>query len=393
MKKISHDVENALSIIDAGNGAPVVVVFSSVNSNGFSFFKSLEGLPFSKIFVRDPFDQWFQRGISADLGSLDILSSHLRSAIRMLRPCRLITMGASMGGYGALLFGYMLRANAVFAMSPQTIIDPRLPHTPTENFAGTPYFDLAPLLRVKNRHRPSTHILFGSDDIVDVWNACRLVALPGDTLYPIAGRDHLASNLIASNGDLVRVITALCEAREIELTAPLDRRCEQPRTKAIIDRLVRALYLEEAGLEPEEWAERLRRIEPEWSVPHDVISMLARRKGDLLTAEKAAGQAVAFAPQSITLQTTHADILLRLGREAEAIAAYARCLVIRPKHYAALCALGGLLGRAGKIQEALERLDAAIAIRPRLTRAHTLKAAITRGEAPKMSGEDKPEDM
>lgn len=390
---MNHDIENALSVVDARDNAPVVIAFSSVNSNGFSFYKSLEKLPVSKIYVRDPFDTWFQRGISPEINTPDLLSAHLRSALRALRPRRVVTMGASMGGYAALLFGYLLRADSVFAMSPQTIIDPRLPHTPTENYAGTAYFDLHPLLRAKNRHRPTAHILFGSDDIVDIWNACRLAPQTADSSYPVAGRDHLASNLVAANGDLLRMIAGLCEGQEVSLTAALDRRCEQPRIRAIVDRLVRALYLDEPDLEPEEWAERLRRLEPEWSVPYNVICMLARRKRDLVRAEKAAGQAVEFAPQSITLQTIHADILLQLGREAEAAAAYARCLVIRPKHYAALCALGGLLARAGKTEEALLRLNTAINIRPRLARAHTLKAAIGRGEAPRMSGEDKPEDM
>ncbi len=387
------EVPNALAIREGARGAPVIIAFSSVNSNGFSFYKNLEALPHSKIYIRDPADRWFQRGIAPGLDTPDLLAGHLRGVLHSLRPQRVVTMGASMGGYAALLFGHLLRASAVFAMSPQTIIDQRLPHTPPEDFSAHPYFDLVPLVRIRNRHRPPTHVLFGSDDIVDIWNAARLAQLPGDVHYPVAGRDHLASNLVTANGDLARILTGLAEDRPFTPETTLDNRCVAPRIRSIVDRLVRSLYLEEAGLEPEQWAERLRRIEPEWSVPYDVLSALARRAGDLKAAEAAAGRAAALAPQSITLQTTHADVLMGLGRYAEAKVAYEKCLAIRSKHYAALCALGALHAKAGDTAGGLARLDAAIAIRPRLTRAHTLRAAILKGELLVLSGQETPEDM
>jgi hypothetical protein len=375
-------------------GAPVIIAFSSVNSNGFSFYRNLEKLPVSRIYVRDPVDRWFQRGIGGGIMTPDQLVAHLRVLLGTMRPQRSVAMGASMGGYAALLFGHLLRVDAVFAMSPQTIIDRRLPHTPPEDFSAAPYFDLAPLLRIKNRHRPPTHVLFGSEDIVDIWNATRVAKLPTDAHYPIAGRDHLASNLVAANGDLAACLMALAEGRDFALNSAQDRRCDVPRIRSIIDLLIRSLYLGEPDLEPQAWAERLKRLEPRWAVPYDALSELARRAGDPLAAEKAAGRAAALAPHSITLQTTHANLLMRLGREAEAEAAYGRCLAIRPKHYAALCALGVLRARAGDRPGALARLDAAIKIRPRLPRAHTLRAAVLQDDSSVlMAQQSPPEDM
>ncbi|NKE48648.1 tetratricopeptide repeat protein [Roseomonas frigidaquae] len=388
------NIPDALEVREFAPGAPVIIAFTSVNSNGFSFYKNLEKLPFSRIYVRDPFDCWFQRGIGSGVDSPEALVAYLGRVLAELRPLRRVTMGSSMGGYAALLFGHLLRVDAVFAMSPQTIIDRRLPHTPSEDFSDRPYFDLAPLLRIKNRHRPATHILFGSDDIVDVWNATRVVTLPGDVQYPVAGRDHLASNLIAGNGDLAVALSGLARDEAFTLTAALDRRCEAPRVKAILDRLTRALYLAEPDLAPEEWTERLQRLEPDWAVPYDVAAMLATRRGDVAAAEAAAGKAAELAPLSITLQTSHAQLLMRLGREAEAIAAFERCLKIRPKHYAALCALGILRARAGDYERALAHLDTAIAIRPRLARGKSLRAAVLEGRAVAISSLEEPgEDM
>ena len=388
------DIPGALEVREFAPGAPVVIAFTSVNSNGFSFYKNLEKMPISRIYVRDPFDQWFQKGIGNNIRSPEELAQYLGRVLTGLKPKRRLTMGSSMGGYGALLFGHLLRVDAVFAMSPQTIIDPRLPHTPTENFSDRPYFDLAPLLRTKNRHRPATHILFGSDDIVDIWNATRVAVMPGDVQYPVAGRDHLASNLIAGNGDLAMALEGLAQGNDFTLTAELDRRCEAPRVKAILDRLTRALYLAEPDLEPDVWVGRLLRLEPDWAVPHDVAAMLATRQGDVVAAERAAGKAAMLAPLSITLQTSHAQLLMRLGREAEAVAAFERCLKIRPKHYAALCALGILRARAGDHARGLAHIDAAIAIRPRLARARSLRAAIVEGQAVAIPGlEEAPEDM
>ncbi|MBU8547287.1 MULTISPECIES: tetratricopeptide repeat protein [Roseomonadaceae] len=388
------NIPDALEVREFSPGAPVIIAFTSVNSNGFSFYKNLEKLPFSRVYVRDPFDCWFQRGVGKGVDSPEALVEHLSRVLARLRPLRRVTMGSSMGGYAALLFGHLLRVDSVFAMSPQTIIDRRLPHTPSEDFSDRPYFDLAPLLRIKNRHRPATHILFGSDDIVDVWNATRVVTMPEDGQYPVAGRDHLASTLIAGNGDLAAALTGLATGRPFKISAPLDHRCEVPRIKSIIDRLTRALFLDEKDLEPQEWAERLRRIEPGWAVPHDVLAVLAKRRSDLATAEISASRAAALAPHSITLQTSHAELLMRLGREEEATDAFERCLKIRPKHYAALCALGMLRARAGDRDRAMGHLDLAISIRPRLARAVALKEAIVSGKRPSMPAiEEQPEDM
>lgn len=387
------DIPDALMVREHAPGAPVVITVTSVNSNGFSFFRTMEKLPLSRIYLRDPQDRWFQRGIGPQAPTPEAVAELLRRALHHLRPARVVAAGASMGGYGALLFGHLLQASAVIAMSPQTIIDPRLPHTPPEDFAGAAHFDLVPLLRQRGPRRPRTHVIFGSDDIVDVWNATRIAQRPGDGLLAIAGQDHLASNVVNGNGDLARAVAAAARGEEWEVTAPLDRRCDNTRIRAIVDRLVRALHLREQGLEPEEWADRLRRIEPEWAVPYDVLSALAIRRGDLATAERAAGRAAALAPRSITLMTNHAFLLMKLGRDAEAERAFLACLAIRSKHYAALCSLAAIRARMGDRDGALARLDDAIAIRPRLQRAHALRKEILAGRLHDGAGQEQPEDM
>jgi len=385
MSDLLADIPGALMLRKKHSGVPLIIVFSSVNSNGFSFFKTLKALPYAKLFIRDPEDCWFQRGITPEVNSPDRLAGHLRAMIAKLRPGRIITTGASMGGYAALLFGHLLRAQAVFAMSPQTIIDRGLPHTPAEDFTGAPYFDLAPLVRIQNRHRPATHVLFGADDLADVWNAGRLTRRAGDARYAIAGRDHLASNFVATNGDLVRALTALAEGQPVELAAPLDDRCETPRTQAILDRLVRSLFLEAPDLEPELWVERLKRLHPNWSVPFEASTSLARRLGDLSAASQAAGRAAALSPLSITLHTNHAELLTLLAREADAMRAFEACLEIRPGHYAALCGLAILRARANDQGGALALLDQAIERRPRVARAVRLRELIATGEIPPLS--------
>lgn len=386
----AFNIPDALMVEEGPAGAPAVVIFGSVNSNGFSFYKLGQSLPYTKIYVRDPYDVWYQQGISPSVGSIEAMLEHLRAILDVLAPRRVVTMGSSMGGYAALLFAMELRAAAALACSPQTIIDPRLPHTPSKSFEGSQWYDLAPVLRPNFPGRPAFHILFGSDDIVDIWNASRLKLRHADCLYPIAGQDHLAAALVSSTGDLKRMLEALCEDRPISVVADLDQRYDEKRVRAIIDRLVRSIYMDEPDLEPELWARKLGKLEPDWAVPFDALATIEVRNGNPAVAEKAARRASDLAPRSITLATNHANLLMKLGMETEAIAGYEKCLRIRPKHYAALCNLGLLYARNGETEKATAKLQVAVEIRPRLPKARFILDLIESGDARRLKAESNP---
>lgn len=360
--------------IIVGPGAPTAIVFSSVNALHFSFYKVFEGAPINRIFVRDPFDCWYQKGVSEQIASVDALADTLRARLRSLGAERVLTFGSSMGGYASLLFGRLLSASDICAIAPQTIIDPRLPHTPGERF-DTPYFDLAPLLK-QGFGSSSVTVFLGSADFVDIYNVAR-VDWGQAAVYPVAGQDHLCAHHLARAGVFKRLIAQFAANEPFGFAGPLDPRCFDPVISALITRTVEAYYLD-GGADPLRCTEAILALEPDWPAPHFMLAQILQARGAREDALKAAARATELGPNSILFADHYAALVKSLERWDEAVAAYERCLVLRPKHYAALCALGEMLARSGQRDRAVEYLNQAVAIRPRLTRAQKVLQTLDR---------------
>ena len=76
------------------------------------------------IFVKDLHQAWYLRGTGDTLQSFDALMRTLRREIHHLRPARVVTLGASMGGYAAIRAGVALGAASALAFVPQVFVDP-----------------------------------------------------------------------------------------------------------------------------------------------------------------------------------------------------------------------------------------------------------------------------
>ena len=76
------------------------------------------------LFCRDTFQAWYCRGTpDARTGGFAAVVAALRSEIDALRPARVVTIGASMGGYAAVRAALALGADVAVAFSPQVYID------------------------------------------------------------------------------------------------------------------------------------------------------------------------------------------------------------------------------------------------------------------------------
>lgn len=128
--KIAPIAEDVIHLYGFGSRT-LVVAFSAYqpdwsmisNDHGFDFLNLCINLNCDAIFLRDRKNLWYQSGVEGhSSGPLD-LSSKLR------RECdkydRIVMIGCSMGGYAALLFGHLCRADAVISIAPQINIGTR----------------------------------------------------------------------------------------------------------------------------------------------------------------------------------------------------------------------------------------------------------------------------
>jgi hypothetical protein len=190
----------------------------------FEWGAALSALPANVLLVRDPAQFWYLRGLpdlAPDLaGTLDAVGGAL--ARRGAGPS--VCVGASTGGYAALLFGALLGTAEVHAFSPMTIIPSRT-ILEVAGFARTAnwsligrhitlrrsprlaagFRDLRPILQQDNG-RTTYHLYYARGHTADRRNARRLDGLPRVTLHPFDDYHHDIVRALRRTGELAAIL-------------------------------------------------------------------------------------------------------------------------------------------------------------------------------------------
>jgi hypothetical protein len=231
----------------SGQGAPTLVVWKREASpdlfyvfqgrkqrlmmEPLTFLRTTGLLDANLVLVRDPHHAFYHAGISDELPDFEAVRERLRERRRQLpRVRRTCCLGTSMGGYAAILFGHHLRADAVFAFAPQTLLDlgrlqadgayaitartlrnlerrgvmagrARVAHLPDE------HRDLALLLAHYNGHT-RYKVFFSEGSTRDRAFAERIGGLGGVELYPQPGSHHNVVQEMARRGLLSEALLA-----------------------------------------------------------------------------------------------------------------------------------------------------------------------------------------
>lgn len=235
---------------------PLIISFAFVDWNGspgFDFFgriKKLElacGQPINKIYLRDRTPSWYQHGVRGLGACVPDVAENLNTILHHLRPSRIVMIGQSMGAYGALLFGLLLRASQIVTFGGLSAIDARMTeswndHRYLSTFKniqqqGAPqnYLDLLPLLRdgKVHGHRPRIDIYFGTfpSDVaspsevalnhgavhVDALHAERIAAAyPNCRLHPHPEVGHLIAQHLVDTKEMDAILRRHVLGEEVE---------------------------------------------------------------------------------------------------------------------------------------------------------------------------------
>ena len=133
------------------------------------------------IFIRDTKQSWYQRGVIGLGDNINEVTNNIKEIISKINYSKIITIGCSMGGYAALLFGNLLNVNSILAFSPQTFIgkykrkkfnDNRYNKwiDKIHNDCDNTYFDLSKL----NFENINVQIIFGKNDNLDRIHAIQM---------------------------------------------------------------------------------------------------------------------------------------------------------------------------------------------------------------------------
>jgi pimeloyl-ACP methyl ester carboxylesterase len=218
-------------------GRPLIISFGFNDWQrmpNFDFFgrtKKLEkrfGITFNRLLIRDVANAWYHRGVPGLGAHVDEVAATLRSLVRAIRPSEVITMGQSMGGYGAIMFGMLLGADRIVAFGPQSHLDPSeaarygdcrfLPvlEALQANPPKSAYIDL-PQLGEALGYQGRLDVIFGThpghDDgnsgNLDAIHAFRLARLPNVSLSPYPESVHAVVQWLADHKQLDDLLAEL----------------------------------------------------------------------------------------------------------------------------------------------------------------------------------------
>ncbi len=159
-----------------------------------TFFSTTGLIDANLVILRDRHLCFYHAGINSELTDFDAIREHL-IACRQQMPSvrRAFSLGTSMGGYAAILFGHYLKTDVVYAFAPQTSLDldilaawrgrKDLRLFPKE------HRDLAVLLANYNGHT-RYKVFYCEGHAKDRAFAERISGLGGVELYPQPGNIH-----------------------------------------------------------------------------------------------------------------------------------------------------------------------------------------------------------
>ncbi|MBB5373696.1 alpha/beta fold hydrolase [Acidocella aromatica] len=169
------------------------------------------------VFVIDKRRSWYNDGIAAPIVEC------VTVLLERLRARRVIALGNSMGGFGALALGPRFPGCVrVIAFSPQSSV--RLDLVPFETRwpewrAGISQWDLPDAAGLADE--VESHLFFGRSDSLDMQHAVRFAAaaLPSRHIYRVAGTDHDLARDLKRRGALAPLLEALIWTEKLESEA------------------------------------------------------------------------------------------------------------------------------------------------------------------------------
>lgn len=203
-------------IADFSNESEIMLItFGAMGFNQkgiipFGLLKSTLRLPVKKLYIRDINRAWYHQGLPGIGRNIEEIVVFLKNKINQQKVQWIIMMGGSMGGYAALLFGFLVEADLVHSFNPLTFIDPILRLLRGDYFRlnwkflklkliirnfkkslifSKKYTDLKKLFRSRSV-KTKFHIHYSSKSRMDRYHALRMNIFPNVILHPYSQKTH-----------------------------------------------------------------------------------------------------------------------------------------------------------------------------------------------------------
>src|SRR5690349_9376454 len=96
------------------NGLPLIVSFAGLGEP-YNFVKTLKGVRANIIYLRDPNHNWYLNGLYGVGDTVKEVANFLHEKQKLFESKTVCVIGASAGGFAAILYGQLLSADKVLS--------------------------------------------------------------------------------------------------------------------------------------------------------------------------------------------------------------------------------------------------------------------------------------
>lgn len=177
-------------LIEKEGSKKLAVFFSGTykNNGRFDFWRVGQAQNCHVLLLNNGPNDWYQTGVPDFGATLDDSIDHIKALASRLGVTEIYTIGVSMGGYGAILFGMRLEAK-ILAFGVDTLLKIKgsrsLKSMPED--APVVFPDLVPLIK---KSKSKIRLYVGEQDVLDIYAASRISKLPNVTAVSVRGMDH-----------------------------------------------------------------------------------------------------------------------------------------------------------------------------------------------------------
>lgn len=196
-------------------GRPVLIAFGGmVGALGippFEFFNLTKNLNVNKIYLRDLNQTWYHSGLPEISENIDETASFLRRKVVESGANKIVVFGNSMGGYAAIVFGILIKADIVHAFSPHTFINDikyirskKQIQYVHDNFSNK-YFNLKNFTQLHD-NLGKFYLYYDYKDKIDKKHAMLFKTSRNFALHSFRGGGHGLIKILKESGELQKII-------------------------------------------------------------------------------------------------------------------------------------------------------------------------------------------
>jgi tetratricopeptide (TPR) repeat protein len=198
------------------NNDILVISFShmGVPAGSFAHPNALKTFPYSLLQLNCPNNSFYLSAIPGVAQDVEGIASALKGRIAEIGARKVVCYGASMGAFGAVLYGFLLEVDLIIALGPEISLG--LKGAPARGVVRDPSVFAHPLsknlLKVAKAGKTRLVALFGEKAIADIFGALDLNDRLPDTCYSLKNAYHSVASFIEGVYGLNRFLLETVEA-------------------------------------------------------------------------------------------------------------------------------------------------------------------------------------